>query len=94
MKSSDTTLLGLFRATWKERRIVPRFFIVILELFCRGIDAVLQIASSVRSGVILWASGTHHWLYYNGDAGGISGLTLHYQGQKSRLGVKKNRIRE
>lgn len=49
----------------------------------------LQIASSVQSGVIPWASGTHHWLNYNGDAGGISVITLHYQGEKSWLGVKK-----
>lgn len=56
----------------------------------------LKIASSVRSRVILWASGTHRRLYYNGDihhiaaggSGGISIITLHYRGEKSWLGEK------
>lgn len=104
IKSSDTTLVGLFRATSKERMIVAPL-LYRNSLFCRGNEAVLQrrvlyhplkIASSVRSGVILWASGTHHQLYYNGDvhhiaaggSGGISIITLHYQGKKSWLGEK------
>lgn len=56
----------------------------------------LKIASSVRPGVILWASGTYHQLYYNGNvhhiaadgSGSISIINLHYQVEKSRLGKK------
>ena len=78
IRSSDTTVLGPFRGTWKERMTWPRFFIIILSLFCRGNDAVLQrrgrcyhplqIASSVQAGVIPWASGNYRWLHYKGDA--------------------------
>lgn len=55
----------------------PRFFIIILQLLCRGNDAVLQrgmfyhplqIASSVEAGVILWLSSTYRRLYYNSNA--------------------------
>lgn len=77
IKSSDSTLLGLFRGTWKGRMMWPRFFIIILQLLCRGNDAVLQrgmfyhplqIASSVEAGVILWLSSTYRRLYYNSNA--------------------------
>lgn len=78
IRSSDTTLLGLFRATLKKIMIVvPRLYHnpstilrgndVVLNLGSGMLCHPLKIASSVRSGAIPRASGTCCQLYYNGD---------------------------